>query len=81
MKDCLRIWGNLRKEGKHTDNLQADIKAENEKQKRDIRKRLNEQFSNRFGDEEEPQPEPEKPESDLYKYSSMSISYWWMMTS
>ena len=53
MKGYLRKLGNLRKEGKLNDKLQADIKAEYEKQKRETRKRLNKQFPNRFADEEE----------------------------
>ena len=50
----------LNKEGKLNDKLHADIMAKYEKQKREIRKRLNEQFPNKFGDEEEtPKPQPE----------------------
>ena len=70
MTDYLRKLGNLRKEGKLNNELQAEIKAEYEKQKRVIRKRLNEQFPNKFVDEEEtpePQPEPEKPKPDIDK--------------
>ena len=70
MKDYLRKLGNLRKEGKLIDKLQAEIKAEYEKQKREIRKRLNEQFPHKFVDEEETpeaQPEPEKPKPDIDK--------------
>ena len=70
MKDYLRKLGNLRKEGKLNDKLQSDIKAEYEKQKKEIRKRLNEQFPNQFVDEEEtpePQPEPEKPKPEIDK--------------
>ena len=75
MKDYLRKLGNLRKEGKLNDDIQAEIKAEYEKQKREIRKRLNEQFPNKFVDEEhevscsirEPQPEPEQPKPDIDK--------------
>ena len=70
MKGYLQSLGNLRKEGKLNDELQAEIKAEYEKQKRVIRKRLNEQFPNKFVDEEEmpePQPEPEKPKPDIDK--------------
>ena len=79
MKDYLRKLGNLRKEGKLNDELQSEIKAEYEKQKREIRKRLNEEFPNEFVDEEEtpehevscsirePQPEPEKPKHDINK--------------
>ena len=75
MKGYLRKLGNLRKEGKLNDELQAEIKAAYEKQKREIRKRLNEQFPNKFVDEEhevscsirEPQPEPEQPEPDIDK--------------
>ena len=70
MKDYLRKLGNLRKEGKLNDEIQAEIKADYDKQKREIRKRLNEQFPNEFVDEEEtpePQPEPEKPKPDIDK--------------
>ena len=66
MKDYLRKLGNLRKEGKLNDELQAEIKAEYEKQKRVIRKRLNEQFPNKFVDDEL-HPEPEKPKPDIDK--------------
>ena len=66
MKGYLRKLGNLRKEGKLNDELQAEIKADYEKQKREIRKRLNEQFPNKFVDEE-PEPEPEKPKPDIDK--------------
>ena len=59
--------GNLRTEGKLNDELQAEIKAEYEKQKRETRKRLDEQFPNKFVDEEEPQPEPEKLKPDIDK--------------
>ena len=41
MKGYLRKLGNLRKEGKLNDKLQSEIKAEYEKQKREIHKRLN----------------------------------------
>ena len=46
-----------------------EITAEYVKQKEEIRKRLNEQFPNKFVDEEtpEPQPEPEKPKPDIHK--------------
>ena len=37
------------------------------KAEKEIRKRLNEQFPNKFVDEEEPQPEPEKPKPDIVK--------------
>ena len=70
MEGYLTKLGKLRKEGKLNDEIQADIKAEYEKQKREIRKRLNEQFPNKFFDEEEtpePQPEPEKPKPDIDK--------------
>ena len=70
MKGYLTKIGKLRKEGKLNDELQAEIKAEYEKQKRQIRKRLNEQFPNKFVDEEEipePQLEPEKPKPDIDK--------------
>ena len=66
MKDYLRKLGNLRKEGKLNDDIQAEIKAEYEKQKKEIRQRLNEQFPNKFVDDE-PQPEPEKPKHDIDK--------------
>ena len=70
MKDYLRKLGNLRKEGKLNHELQAEIKAEYEKQKKEIRKRLNAQFPNKFVDEEEPEKpksHPDKPKSDLDK--------------
>ena len=70
MKGYLRKLGNLRKEGKLNDELQSDLKAEYEKQKRVVRKRLNEQFPNKFVDDAEtpePQPEPEKPKPDIDK--------------
>ena len=70
MKDYLRKLGNLRKQGKLDDKLQSDIKADYDKQKREIRKRLNEQFPNKVFDEEvmpELQPEPEKPKPDIDK--------------
>ena len=73
MKDYLRKLGNLRKEGKLNDKIQADIKAEYEKQKRVIRKRLNEQFPSKFVDEEEPEKpksDPDKPKSDPDKPKS-----------
>ena len=44
MKGYLTKLGNLRKEGKLNDKIQSEIKAEHEKQKGEIRKRLNEQF-------------------------------------
>ena len=70
MKGCLTKLGNLRKEGKLNDQLQSQNEAEYEKQKREIRQRLNEQFPNKFVDEEEtpePQTEPEKPKPDIDK--------------
>ena len=70
MKGYLTKLGNLRKEGKLNDKLQSEIKAEYEKQKREIRKRLNEQFPNKFvGEEETPEPqlEPDKPKPDIDK--------------
>ena len=70
MKGYLQRLGNLRKEGKLNDELQAEIKAEYEKQKKEIRKRLNEQFPNKFVDDDEPHPEPEKPKSDPDKPKS-----------
>ena len=69
-KGYLTKLGNLRKEGKLNDKLQSEIKAEYDKQRKEIRKRLNEQFPNKFVDEEEtpePQPEPEKPKPDIDK--------------
>ena len=48
MKGHFAKLGNLRKEGKLNDELQAEIKAEYSKQKREIRKRLNEQFPNKL---------------------------------
>ena len=68
IKGCLTKLGNLRKEGKLKDEIQADIKAEYEKQKKEIRNRLNEQFPNKLVDEEETpesQPKPEKPKPDI----------------
>ena len=72
MKGCLTKLGNLRKEGKLNDNLQSETKAEYEKQKKELRKRLNEQFPNKFVDGEtpEPQPELEKPKPDIDKVFS-----------
>ena len=65
MKGHLRELGNFRrKAGKLKDKLQADIKAEYELPRTEIRKRLNEQFPNKAVDEEETletQPVPEKP--------------------
>ena len=69
MKGYLRRLGNLRKEG----NIQAKIKAEYEKQEREIRKRLNEQFQKNLDDE--PHPETEQPNPILLKYLIMCISY------
>ena len=69
MKGYLRKLGTLRKEGKLNDEIQAEIKADYDKQKREIRKRLNEQFPNKFVDEE-PQPEPEQPKPDIDKVFS-----------
>ena len=68
MKGYLTKLGSLRKEGKLKDEIQADTKAEYEKQKKEIRNRLNEQFPNKFVDEEETpesQPKPEKPKPDI----------------
>ena len=73
MKDYLRKLGNIRKEGKLNDDIQAEIKAEYEKRKREIRKRLNDQFPNKFVDEEEPEKpksDPDKPKSDPDKPKS-----------
>ena len=73
LKDYLRRLGELRKEGKLNDELQSDIKAEYDKQKREIRKRLNEQFPKKFVDEEEPEKpksDPDKPKSDPDKPKS-----------
>ena len=70
MKGYLKQLGDLRRQGKLSDKIQAEIKEEYEKQKKIIRKRLNEQFPNRFVDEgetQEPQPEPEKPKPDIDK--------------
>ena len=64
MKGYLRRLGELRKEGKAND----DIQAEYEKQKKEIRKRLNEQFPDVpeifFDDEPHPEPEQTKPDID-----------------
>ena len=69
MKGYLQRLGNLRKEGKLNDELQAEIKAEYEKQKKETHKRLNEQFPNKFQDEpeKEEQPDDEKPKPDINK--------------
>ena len=72
MKGYLKQLGDLRRQGKLNDKIQAEIKEEYEKQKKAIRKRLHEQFPNRFVDEGEtsehkPQPEPEKPKPDIDK--------------
>ena len=53
MKGYLKQLGDLRRQGKLNDKIQAEIKEEYEKQKKAIRKRLNEQFPNRFVDEGE----------------------------
>ena len=66
MNGYLTKLGYPRKEGKLNYELHAEIKAEYEKQKRQIRKRLNEQFPNKFVDDE-PHPEPEKPKPDIDK--------------
>ena len=70
MKGYLKQLGDLRRQSKLNDKIQAEIKEEYEKHKKVIRKRLNEQFPNRFVDEGEtvePQPEPEKPKPDINK--------------
>ena len=70
LKGFLKQLADLRRQGKLNDKIQAEIKEEYEKQKKIIRKRLNEQFPNRFVDEgetQEPQPEPEKPKPDIDK--------------
>ena len=69
MKGYSTKRGNLRKEGKLNDELQAEIQAEYEKQKRQVRKRFNEQFPNKFQDEpeEEEQPEDKKRKPDINK--------------
>ena len=64
MEGYLRRLGNLRKEGKLNEEIQAEMKAEYEKQKMEIRTRLNEQFRNKFVDDE-PHPEPEQPKPDI----------------
>ena len=72
LKGCLKQLGDLRRQGKLNDKIQAEIKEEYEKQKKIIRKRLNEQFPTRFVDEEETseqQPDHEQPKSTLIKYS------------
>ena len=51
MKGYLTQLGDLRRQGKLNDKIQAEIKEECEKPKRVIHKRLNEQFPNRFVDE------------------------------
>ena len=75
MKGSLTKLGSSRKEGKLNDEIQADTKAEYEKKKKEIHKRLNKQFPNKFVDDEhevscsvrEPQPEPEKTKPDIDK--------------
>ena len=70
LKGYLKQLADLRRQGKLNDKIQAEIKEEYEKQKKIIRKRLNEQFPNRFVDEgetQEPEPEPEKPKPDIDK--------------
>ena len=70
MKGYLKQLGDLRRQGKLSDKMQAEVKEEYEKQKKVIRKRLNKQFPNRFVDEGEtsiPEPEPEKPKPDIDK--------------
>ena len=70
MKGYLKQLGDLRRQGKLSDKIQAEIKEEYEKQKKVIRKRLNDQFPIRFVDEgetQEPQPEPEKPKPYIDK--------------
>ena len=70
MKDYLKQLGDLRRQGKLNDKIQAKIKEEYEKQKKIIRKYLNEQFPNRFVDEEETSEQHsdhEKPKSDIDK--------------
>ena len=57
----------MKQTNKTTDYKQICSKADYEKQKEEIRKRLKQQFPNKFVDEEEPQPEPEKPKSDIDK--------------
>ena len=66
MKVFFTKLGDLRKEGKLNDKLQSEIKAEYEKQKRELLKRFNEQFPNKFVDDE-PHPEPEQPKPDIDK--------------
>ena len=73
LKGYLKQLGDLRRQGKLNDKIQADIKEEYEKQQKVIRKRLNEQFPNRFVDEGEtsiPEPEPEKLKPDIEKIFS-----------
>ena len=84
LKGYLKQLGDLRRQGKLNDKIQAEIKEEYEKQTKVIRKRLNEQFPNRFVDEgeisehevscsiQEPQPEPEKHKPDFDNIQSRS---------
>ena len=69
----LKRLGELRKEGKLNDDIQAEIKAEYEKQKQEIRKRLNEQFPNKFVDCE-PHPEQNNLNPIMIKCSITFIS-------
>ena len=66
MKGYFTKLGNLRKEGKLNDDIQTEIQAECEKQKRETRKRLNEQFPNKLV-AAEPHEKPEKPKPDIDK--------------
>ena len=68
MKGYFRRLGDLKKEGRLSDGIQEQIKAEYKKQKLEIRKRLNKQFPNKFVDEEEtvePTPDPEQHKPDI----------------
>ena len=86
LKGYLKQLGDLRRQGKLNDKIQAEIKEEYEKQKKVIRKRLSEQFPNRFVDEgeitehevscsiQEPQPEKHKPDIDNIQ-SRSAVAY------
>ena len=68
IKGYLKQLGDLRRQGKLNDKIQAEIKEEYEKQTKIIGKCLNEQFPNRFVEEEktaEQHPDHEKPKSDI----------------
>ena len=61
MKDYLRKLSNSRKERKLNDKMQADIKAEHEKQTREIRKRLKRFQTNLLMSNHSPNPNNRNP--------------------